>query len=87
MHNPTAYNQGILNILHALPKEMQEQINKERIELLLSSLTPREEHVIRHSFGIGSHESLSTYKIAAKLGIPQPTIALIVKKAKKKMRP
>ncbi len=79
------YNQAVLNILHALPPEMQEEINHDRVSKILSGLTPREEHIVRLYFGIDTYEPKNTYRIADKLGVSQFLVHSTIQKIKSKI--
>jgi hypothetical protein len=46
-----AYNDGIVNIIHLLPEEMRERVNRERVEGALAGLTERERMAVEMRSG------------------------------------
>ena len=56
-----AYNDGIVNILHLLPEEVRERVNRKRVEGVLASLTERERMAVEMRFGLSGNE-VSTYE-------------------------
>lgn len=86
MNKPPSYNQGVLNILHALPAEMREEINKDRIEQILLSLTPRAEMVLRMRFGLDGNTPNTYAQIAELFNMTPEGVSALIKRTFVKLR-
>ena len=65
----TRYNDGIINILHLMPGEVRERVNRERVEEIFSALKPRERMVIELRYGLVDGNIYSYEKIGDALGM------------------
>ena len=65
----TRYNDGIINILHLMPGEVRERVNRERVEEIFSALKPRERKVIELRYGLVDGNVCSYEKIGDTLGM------------------
>lgn len=65
----TRYNDGIINILHLMPGEVRERVNRERVEEIFSTLKPRERKVIELRYGLVDGKKYSYEKIGDTLGM------------------
>ena len=79
------YNEGILNILHLLPGELRDRVNRGRVEEILSGLAERERRAIEFIFGFEGGESLSYEKIGKELGMTAMGAMKLLKKSLKKV--
>lgn len=67
-------------------KKLTEECNKEIIEAVLSTLTPREADVLRRRFGIETGEPQTLEEIGQSYGVTRERIRQIETKAMRKMR-
>jgi DNA-directed RNA polymerase sigma subunit (sigma70/sigma32) len=65
----TKYNDGILNILHLMPGEVRERVNRERVEEILSGLSDKEKTALELRYGIVDGNVYSYEKIGEELGM------------------
>jgi DNA-directed RNA polymerase sigma subunit (sigma70/sigma32) len=65
----TKYNDGIINILHLLPGEVRERVNRERVEEILSGLSDKEKTALELRYGLVDGNVYSYEKIGEKLGM------------------
>ena len=64
-----AYNDGIVNILHLLPEDVRERVNRERVEGALAGLTERERTAIEMRFGLAGNEAATYESMGERLGM------------------
>jgi len=79
------HNEGILNILHLLPGEVRDRVNRGRVEEILSGLTERERRAIELRFGFEGGKSLSYEKMGEELGMTAMGAMKLLKKSLKKV--
>ena len=65
----TKYNDGILNILHLMPGEVRERMNRERVEKILSGLSDKEKTALELRYGLVDGNVYSYKKIGDALGM------------------
>ncbi len=65
----TRYNDGIINILHLMPGEVRERVNRERVEEIFFALKPRERTVLELRYGLVDGNVYSYEKIGDALGM------------------
>jgi DNA-directed RNA polymerase sigma subunit (sigma70/sigma32) len=65
----TMYNDGILNILHLMPGEVRERVNRERVEEILSGLAEKERTALELRYGLVDGNVYSYEKIGEELGM------------------
>ena len=65
----TRYNDGIINILHLMPGEVRERVNRERVEEIFSALKPRERTALELRYGLVDGNVYSYEKIGDALGM------------------
>ena len=65
----TRYNDGIINILHLMPGEVRERVNRERVEEIFSALKPRERTALELRYGLLDGNVYSYEKIGDALGM------------------
>ena len=65
----TRYNDGIINILHLMPGEVRERVNRERVEEIFSALKPRERTALELRYGLVDGNVYSYEKIGDVLGM------------------
>lgn len=63
------YNNGILNILHLMPGEVRERVNRELVEEILSALTDKERTALELRYGLVDGRVYSYEKIGDALGM------------------
>ncbi len=67
------HNGGILNILHLLPEEVRESVNKDRVGSILDSLDEKESRALELRFGlydgsVHSYESIGDHLNMTSMG-------------------
>ncbi|GJM14940.1 MAG: hypothetical protein DHS20C13_02670 [Thermodesulfobacteriota bacterium] len=67
------HNQGVINILHLLPEEARESVNKDRVGSILDSLSEKESRALELRFGlydgsIHSYESMGDHLNMTSMG-------------------
>ena len=65
---------------------LEEAALREEIEEVLSSLSPREEKVVRMRYGIGVRDSLTLEEVGARMDVTRERIRQIEAKALRKLR-
>jgi len=63
------YNDGIINILHLMPGEVRERVNRDRVEEIFSALEPKERAVLELRYGLIDGKKYSYEKIGDALGM------------------
>lgn len=79
------YNDGIINILHLMPGEVRERVNRERVEEILSALSDRERTAIELRYGLTDGKSYSYEKIGDALGMTATGAMKLFNRAIKKV--
>ena len=64
-----AYNDGIVKILHLLPEEVRERVNRDRVEGALAGLTERERIAVEMRFGLSGKEAATYEDMGERLGM------------------
>jgi len=67
-------------------EEAMEKLMAEEVERLLSTLTPRQEVILRMRFGLGNKPALSLREVAAKFGLTPQRIRQIQRQALRRLR-
>ena len=81
----TKYNTGVLNVLHLLPSEVRERVNRERVEGLMETLTEKERAALELRFGINGGELRSFKKMGDELGMTHTGAMKLFNRAMKKL--
>lgn len=63
------YNDGIINILHLMPGEVRERVNRDRVEEILSGLSDKEKTALELRYGLVDGNVYSYEKIGEELGM------------------
>ena len=79
------YNDGIINILHLMPGEVREWVNRERVEEILFALTTKERTALEMRFGLVDGKKYSYEKIGEVLGMTTPGAMKLFKRTIKKV--
>lgn len=79
------YNDGVLNVLHMLPGEVQDRVNRGRVEDVLESLSEKERTALELRFGINSGELHSFERMGEKLGMTHTGAMKLFNRAMKKL--
>lgn len=79
------YNGGILNILHLLPEEVRESVNKERVGSILDSLSEKESRALELRFGLYDGDIHSYESIGDHLGMSSMGAMKLFKRVVKKL--
>lgn len=66
---------AILNILHSLPAEDRERINRQRIVELLLRLSARDRYILRLRYGLDGQDVHTQEQIGSILGVSQQSIS------------
>lgn len=80
-----SYNSGVLNILHLLPEEVRERVNRERVEELMDSLNEKERAALVMRYGINGGELRSFSKMGEELGMTHTGAMKLFNRAMKKL--
>jgi len=80
-----AYNDGIVNILHLLPEDVRERVNRERVEGALAGLTERERAAIEMRFGLAGNEAATYESMGERLGMTSMGAMKLFKRSCKKV--
>lgn len=83
--NEQRCNNGVLNVLHLLPSEVRERVNRERVEELMGSLTEKERAALELRFGINGGELLSFERMGDELGMTHTGAMKLFNRAMKKL--
>lgn len=79
------YNDGVVRILHLLPAEVRETVNRGRVEEILSGLGERERRALELRFGLTGGEMLSYEKMGEELGMTGMGAMKLFKRSLKKV--
>lgn len=79
------YNDGIINILHLLPWELREKVNRGRVEEILSGLTEREKTALELRYGFVDGKAHSYEKMGEAMGMTSMGAMKLFKRALKKV--
>ena len=79
------YNQGILNILHLLPEEVRESVNRERVGSILDSLDEKESRALELRFGLYDGSIHSYESMGDQLGMTSMGAMKLFKRVVKKL--
>jgi DNA-directed RNA polymerase sigma subunit (sigma70/sigma32) len=79
------YNQGVMNILHLLPEEVRETVNRERVGSILGSLSEKESRALELRFGLYDGSVYSYEAIGEKLGMSSMGAMKLFKRVVKKL--
>ena len=79
------YNSGVLNILHLLPEEVRERVNRERVEELMGALTDKERAALELRFGINGRGLHSFPRMGEELGMTHTGAMKLFNRAIKKL--
>lgn len=78
-------NNGILNILHLLPEEVRESVNRERVGSILDSLDEKESRALELRFGLYDGNVHSYESIGDHLGMTSMGAMKLFKRIVKKL--
>ena len=81
----TRYNDGIINILHLMPREVRERVNRERVEEIFSALTTKERTALEMRYGLVDGKKYSYEKIGEALGMTTAGAMKLFKRTIKKV--
>jgi DNA-directed RNA polymerase sigma subunit (sigma70/sigma32) len=79
------YNHGVLNVLHLLPSEVRERVNRERVEGFMESLTEKERAALELRFGMNGGELRSFKRMGDELGMTHTGAMKLFRRAMKKL--
>jgi len=79
------HNQGVINILHLLPQEVREGVNRERVGSILGSLSEKESRALELRFGLYDGEVHSYDSMGAHLGLTSMGAMKLFKRVVKKL--
>ena len=79
------HNQGVLNIIHLLPPEVRESVNKDRVGAILSTLSKKEGLALELRFGLFDGEIHSYSSMRAHLGLSSMGAMKLFKRTVKKL--
>ncbi len=79
------YNDGIVNILHLLPEEVRERVNRDRVEGALASLTERERMAVEMRLGLSGNEASTYEDMGERLGMTSMGAMKLFKRSCKKV--
>ena len=79
------HNQGVMNILHLLPEEVRESVNRERVGSILDSLSEKESRALELRFGLYDGKIYSYEGIGEKLGMTSMGAMKLFKRTVKKL--
>jgi len=79
------YNGGILKILHLLPEEVRESVNRDRVGSILDSLSERESRALELRFGLYDGKVHSYDSMGAQLGMSSMGAMKLFKRVVKKL--
>ena len=81
----TRYNDGIINILHLLPGEVREKVNRERVEEILSGGSERDGTALELHYGFVDGKAPSYEKTGEVMGMTSMGAMKLFKRALKKV--
>lgn len=79
------HNDGVLNILHLLPEEVRESVNRERVGFILDSLDEKESRALELRFGLYDGEIHSYASIGDHLNMSSMGAMKLFKRTVKKL--
>ena len=79
------YNDGVVRILHLLPGEVRERVNRGRVEEILSGLKEKERRALELRFGFVDGKMLSYEKMGEELGMTSMGAMKLFKRTLKKV--
>jgi RNA polymerase primary sigma factor len=79
------YNDGIINILHLLPWDVREKVNRERVEEIFSELTPKERTALEMRYGLVDGEVRSYTEMGEMMGMTTMGAMKLFKRTLKKV--
>ena len=79
------HNQGVLNIIHLLPPEVRESVNKERVGSILGSLSEKESRALELRFGLYDGNIHSYDSMGTQLGMTSMGAMKLFKRTVKKL--
>ena len=79
------HNQGVLNILHLLPEEVRESVNRERVGAILGSLSEKESRALELRFGLYDGNIHSYESMGDHLGLTSMGAMKLFKRTVKKL--
>ena len=79
------YNDGIINILHLLPGDVRDSVNRGWVEEILSGLTERERTALEMRYGFVDGKALSYEKMGEVMGMTSMGAMKLFKRALKKV--
>jgi len=83
--NEQRYNDGVLNVLHLLPSEVRERVNRERVEELMDTLSEKERAALELRFGMNGGELRSFKRMGDELGMTHTGAMKLFNRAMKKL--
>ena len=79
------YNDGVVRILHLLPGEVRDTVNRERVEEILSGLAEKERRALELRFGLIDGRTLPYEKMGEELGMTGMGAMKLFKRTLKKV--
>ena len=79
------HNQGVLNIIHLLPPEVRESVNRDRVGAILGSLSDKESRALELRFGLYDGEMHSYESIGDHLNMSSMGAMKLFKRTVKKL--